>query len=163
MFRVKFSGLPHATAGILLAATPALGGDPATGDWLLECRDGLCVLSQTAVAEDRTWLATLRLALAPDPGVAATLQVLVPPQVHLGSGLFLTVDGGPARQIDYIRCAPERCEAAVQLDEAALQSLRRGRVAELRYRPNIDAPPVAFDVSLTGITAGTDAAKRMVQ
>lgn len=153
--------VPLAAAGLVLAAVPVCGADSVSGDWRLDCRDGVCVLAQTAIAEDDTWLATLRLAPARDG--TAILQVLVPPHVHLGSGLFLTVDGGAARQIDYIRCAPDRCEAAVALDAAGLDELRRGRAAEMRYRPNIGAPPVAFAISLTGITAGTDAAKRMVQ
>lgn len=130
-------------------------------DWETDCRGEprACVVSQTVFAKDRSWLATVRLAPAGADHAtegAITLQFLVPPSVHLASGVFVSVRhfgamGDPV-EIPYIRCNPRACEAVVSLDAEQFSEWRKGSHLEVRYRPSITSPPVIFDVSLSGIT-----------
>ena len=131
------------------------------GDWALFCPDSeaACTLSQTIASVDYNWLATLRIALSKSKEAeVAVVQFLVPPNVHLASGLFSVVAPGKALQATFIRCSTNACEAVMGMDIATLDAWKQGRVAELRYRPAVDVPPVIFDVSLIGLTAGLNAA-----
>ena len=131
------------------------------GDWLLTCPEGgaSCVLSQTAAASDQSWLATLRVAIVEGDDNKAIVQFLVPPSVHLASGLFATVSPGVTRQATFVRCLSVACEAVLELDPETLGAWKQGRSAELRYRASPDLPPSVFDISLMGLTAALDAAK----
>lgn len=131
------------------------------GQWELSCpeSESTCVLAQTIASTDHNWLATLRIALSgAKDGDDAVVQFLVPPSVHLASGLFSTVAQSEPSQATFVRCNTNACEAVLALDMEALARWKRGRVAELQYRPAVDVPPVVFDVSLMGLTAGLDAA-----
>lgn len=131
------------------------------GDWALSCpaSETTCTLSQTIASVDHNWLATLRIALSRSKeGEVAVVQFLVPPNVHLASGLFSVVAPGAPLQATFIRCSASACEAVMGMDITTLDGWKHGRVAELRYRPAADVPPVIFDVSLMGLTAGLNAA-----
>ncbi len=131
------------------------------GDWALSCPDSeeSCVLAQTVASNDHNWLATIRIALSgAKEGEVAAVQFLVPPSVHLASGLFSTVASGAPLQATFIRCNANACEAVMGMNASTLSDWKHGRVAELRYRPAADVPPVVFDVSLMGLTAGLKAA-----
>lgn len=79
--------------------------------WQVDCAavPRACILSTSALAGDDTWLGTLRLQLAAGEVEAARLQALVPPSVHLGSGLFLGVGRQAPLPLAYLRCAPDHC------------------------------------------------------
>lgn len=148
------SGLAGLLAVLLPVSALAVGPEAASErvheDWRVVCRDTTCILESTIVAEDRTWLATVRAKPADD---GADLQILVPAGVHLASGLFVGTAGGRAKQASFIRCAEAACEAHLALDAGELTGWKRGRAAELRYRPTVSVKPVAFELSLMGITA----------
>ncbi len=148
-------------AALIAATVPASGFAVQSdfGDWQLSCPEAetSCVLSQTAAASDQTWLATLRVALG--EGDNAIVQFLVPPSVHLASGLFVTVSPGISKQATFIRCLTVACEAVLELDSETLNAWKRGRSAELRYRASPDTQPLIFDISLMGLTAALDAAE----
>ena len=139
----------------LLLFAPAVAQSETFRDWQVDCsgQRPICTLSTSAIAHDETWLATLRLQLAPDRSGDARLQALVPPSVHLGSGLSLGVGRGAPLAMAYLRCAPDHCEAAAAIDEALLAAMMAGRAAVLTYRPSITSPPISFEISLMGITA----------
>lgn len=123
-------------------------------DWQVSCPgDGrVCTLSTTTFAEDRTWLSTLRL----QPGAGhdpLPVQILVPPRVHLGSGLFVAVPGIGERAARYIRCSQQACDARIELGARDLSAWKRARAAQLLYRPSPTSPPIRFNVSLMGLTA----------
>ena len=151
-------------AAFFTVAAPTYGATIRSdfGDWQLTCPDSEvgCVLSQTAAASDQSWLATLRVALNEGDSNEAIVQFLVPPSVHLASGLFVTVSPGITKQATFIRCLPIACEAVLELESETLSAWKRRRSAELRYRASVDLQPLVFDVSLMGLTAALDAAKR---
>ncbi|UXX85098.1 invasion associated locus B family protein [Roseovarius pelagicus] len=121
--------------------------------WAVECEElsARCTLAQTASSkDDRFWLATLRLRQTVKGG--AQVQVIVPSGVHLGSGLFVGVTP-PYKELAYQRCSPTVCVAAGILDSDELTKWKRGRRAEVRYRPSAVSAPIVFDVSLMGVTA----------
>ncbi|SEL79044.1 Invasion protein IalB, involved in pathogenesis [Jannaschia helgolandensis] len=118
--------------------------------WAVSCRNDACFAESTVLASDRTWLMTVR-ARATHPG--AEVQVIVPAGVHIASGLFVGVPGGTVKQAQFVRCEARACEAQLKLSEAELLGWKRGRAAQVRYRPRVAVRPVAFELSLSGITA----------
>jgi invasion protein IalB len=134
-------------------------------DWRVDCSatPPSCILSTSSTARDDTWLATLRLQLAAGDAAPARLQALVPPSVHLGSGLFLGLARQEPLSLVYLRCAPDHCEAATAIEPDMLAAMMAGRAATLTYRPSISSPPVTFEVSLMGITAAVGHARAQLQ
>lgn len=121
-------------------------------DWNVSCPQKAqpCIAATTTLAADRTWLATLRMQPEHDGG--ARLQVLLPQQIHIGSGAFAKLSGGSEEPLRLIRCVPGACEARLDLSGPALQAWKAARRAQLTYRPAPNAPPIRFDVSLMGLT-----------
>jgi len=144
------TGWTQAAAVAVLAALPVAAFAQSFQDWQLTCADGTCALSQTIAAEGEVWLATIRLQLGGDILLA---EVLVPSGVHLASGIFLQ-SGAAMVAADWQRCTPQVCRAALGLDDGMTAQWQRGVAAQVRYRPAPDAPVVAFDLSLMGLTAG---------
>lgn len=123
-------------------------------EWVVDCgpQPLVCVASQTIfTSDDQLWLATVQIRRE-DSGDGADVVVRVPAGVHLASGLFVGVRQ-PLQSATFVRCAMDICIATARLDRDELSAWKRGRKAELRYRPRMDAAPIAFDISLMGITA----------
>lgn len=130
-------------------------------DWEVACLDGSgCAASTTALAEDRTWLGTVRARRSVETEGPA-LQIIVPAGIHLASGLFVELPGRAVKQATFVRCEPRACEAQLSLTDAEFRTWRRGLSAEVRYRPHVDVRPIAFDVSLMGITAAMRRAEEL--
>lgn len=121
-------------------------------DWKVSCPQATrpCIAATTTLAADRTWLATLRMQPERDGG--ARLQVLLPQQIHIGSGAFAKLSGGAEQRLRLIRCVRGACEARLDLPSPALDAWKAARAAQLTYRPAPNAPPIRFDVSLMGLT-----------
>lgn len=120
----------------------------------MECRDTeaptrTCVLEQS-LSHQGKWLATLRLAPQPE---GARMQVQLPLGIHLGSGLFYSVDKGRDLALEFLRCDDRRCYAYRALTAQEFRSIQRGKSMTLRLRPEVQMPPVTMQVSLAGITA----------
>lgn len=134
-------------------ASPSL----ASPVWGLECREiageaapqNLCVMEQS-LSHNGKWLATLRIA---PQTKGARLQVQLPAGVHLGSGLFYSVDQGRALPLEFQRCDEARCYATRALDDQEFKRLQRGTAMVLRLRPEPQLPPVLMEASLAGVTA----------
>jgi invasion protein IalB len=138
-------------AGAGLAQTAAV----THGDWQAACETegSPCVLSQSVMAADRSWLATVLLQPSGD---GARVQLMVPAGVHLASGIFIETAQPEAQPARWLVCTPEACRAELDLDAEGLAAWKQGRSAEVRYRSRIDGPVVAFDVSLMGMTAALE-------
>lgn len=152
VLKVLRNQLPACVAGIAgLMSGFAAWAEPASL-WQRDCisAERGCVLSQSLISPTSQPLAILRIELR---GEEAILQALLPAGVHLASGAFYTLDGGPERRLDYLRCRDGLCEASRALDAREWRALRRGNSLSLLYRPAAGEPPAELQISLTGITA----------
>lgn len=143
------------TAAVVAAISGLLSGALALAEtgplWQRDCgAAGGCVLSQSLLSPGGQPLALLRIALRDE---TAVLQLLLPEGVHLASGAFYSLDGGPEQRLDYLRCREGLCEASRALTAAEWRGLRRGEQLSLLYRPAAGEPPAELPVSLSGITA----------
>lgn len=123
-------------------------------DWRAECRgDGRdCVLATNVTDGRNALLAGLVVTPSAD-GRAGEMQIIVPPGVHLASGLFIAIGRGPPLAAPFQRCSPEGCLAQLSLDAQALSALRRASRAEIIYRPRSTTAPIRFHASLMGFSA----------
>jgi invasion protein IalB len=131
--------------------------DVTRGDWQVSCEsaDRDCVISQSLMSDDRSWLATVLMQPIGE-GDRARVQVLVPTGVHLASGLFVEAGRKEGQGAEWLVCTQKACRAELVLDPEGLAAWKQGRSAEIRYRSRIDGPVVAFDMSLMGLTAALD-------
>jgi len=147
---------PVCALSLAFVAAGAAGAAPRFGDWELGCEgQGPCVIAQSVMAGDRSWLATVMMQ--PEPA-GARVQVVVPAGVHLASGLYLQQADAAPLAARWLACSPETCRADLRLAAGDLDDWKKGRAAQIRYRARLDGPVVAFDLSLMGITAALDAA-----
>lgn len=136
------------------SAAKAEASEISQGFWGMDCRSTeitakTCVLAQS-LSHQGKWLATLRLA--PHAG-GGRMQVQLPTGIHLASGLFYSVDKGRELALEFLRCDDQRCYAYRALSEQEFTSIKRGKTLTLRLRPEVQMPPVAMQVSLSGVTA----------
>lgn len=158
------------TAGVALPAA-AQDDPPRNGtrfqDWVLNCRAEAvnmtsCAITQSLVRQaDDAFLAEFglnRMQVGDDGGSQTVMIVRTP------AGMDLRVD--PAYRIDraeestplaWRTCAGDFCSAVLALDEAQTEALRNGAEMLFGYQPFGATQPVAFTVSLAGVSAGLDA------
>lgn len=122
-----------------------------------------CLVSQTTMGADQTWLGTVQLVIRKSGPTEIPIVFTVPEGVHLASGLFFADGSGAPRQANWLRCETGACIATGTLDADGLRAWQRGTTAELRYRPRRAAPAIAAEVSLLGVTAALSAAKEAVR
>lgn len=122
-----------------------------------------CVISQTTMAADQTWLGTVQVIVADADAPTLPVVFRVPEGVHLASGLFYADGSGTPRKAEWLHCEPGSCLAVAELDAAGQAAWQRGTTAEVRYRPNRTAPAIAVEVSLLGVTAALQAAREAMR
>jgi invasion protein IalB len=143
-----------------LAALPAAAevrNGATFGDWRIACAAETtarttCALAQTVVARDGgAFLAEIGL----NPGAGGVVMVLRTP-----TGTLLPVqpayrtETGEARPLAWQTCTGDFCTALRLLEQAEVDALRRGRSMVVGYHRAGAEAPVAFAVSLAGVTAG---------
>lgn len=152
---------------LLVGATPGLAQQAANGsvfdDWQLSCRaEGVgqtsCALVQTLVeSESDAFLAEVGLNLVTDAdGAAGIVMVLRTPSGMLlpAQPAFRVGEAGTPRALTWRTCAGDACTAVLPLTPEDLSAMRAGASMIVGYQPINRPDPVAFAVSLRGVTAG---------
>ena len=162
------SAAPDADAGPAPAATetpaaaPELVNGAQVGDWTVVCEAIAvnrtnCALTQVRVrTEGGALLAGVVVAPAGEAGADTVLTVRVPAGAWLAAGVALRADseGSQPVELDWQVCGAELCEAAVQLDTAALDTLTAAGVAILGYSPTPGAEPLLLTIPMNGLSEG---------
>ncbi len=140
------------------AAAPAANANPAQ-NWLKVCDpiDGgkqACIMRQVVVANGQFLGSFL---LRDDPGQESRLLAVaaVPLGVLLPFGLTWQIDGGKPIRVPFMLCDPQSCATQLVINEAYVNSLKKGGVLKLtaKNRQNKD---LVIDISLGGFTAVYD-------
>lgn len=144
-----------APAGV---AAPAGSADPAK-NWLKVC-DPLeggkkaCIMRQVVVANDQFLGSFL---LRDDPGQESRLLAVaaVPLGVLLPFGLTWQIDGGKPIRVPFMLCDPQSCATQLVINEAYVNSLKKGGVLKLtaKNRQNKD---LVIQINLAGFTSVYD-------
>jgi invasion protein IalB len=134
-------------------------GRAPENNWLKVCDeldDGrqACIMRQVVT---RSGVFTGSFLLRDDPGQESRLLAVaaVPLGVLLPFGLTWQIDGGKPVRVPYMLCDPQSCAAQLVINEAYVQSLKRGGTLTLtaKNRQNED---VAVEITLAGFTAVYD-------
>lgn len=154
--RLVLAALLAATSAAAEVAAEVANG-AAFGDWRVACTAEtsartLCALAQTVIArEGGAFLAEIGL----NPGEGGVVMVLrTPAGTLLPVQPAYRVGTGEARPLAWRTCAGDFCTAVRLLEPSEVDALRRGRSMVIGYHRAGEDAPVAFDVSLTGVTAG---------
>ena len=140
------------------AAAPAANSDPSN-NWLKVCdplEDGkkACIMRQVVVANNQFLGSFL---LRDDPGQESRLLAVaaVPLGVLLPFGLTWQIDGGKPIRVPFMLCDPQSCATQLVINEAYVNSLKKGGVLKLtaKNRQNKD---LVIEINLAGFTAVYD-------
>jgi len=149
------------------AAAPAAPAAAAAGtgqNWLKVCdpiADGkeACIMRQVVVSNGQFIGSFL---LRDDPGQESRLLAVaaVPLGVLLPFGLTWQIDGGKPIRVPFMLCDPQSCATQLVINEAYVNSLKKGGVLKLtaKNRQNKD---LVIDITLAGFTSVYDGAAAM--
>lgn len=149
--------------GAAAPAAPAANANPAA-NWLKVCDpiDGgkqACIMRQVVVANGQFLGSFL---LRDDPGQESRLLAVaaVPLGVLLPFGLTWQIDGGKPIRVPFMLCDPQSCATQLVINEAYVNSLKKGGVLKLtaKNRQNKD---LVIDITLAGFTSVYDGAAAM--
>ena len=145
------------------AEQPAAKRDPKE-NWLKVC-DPLengkkaCIMRQVVVANGQFLGSFL---LRDDPGQESRLLAVaaVPLGVLLPFGLTWQIDGGKPIRVPFMLCDPQSCATQLVINEAYVNSLKKGGVLKLtaKNRQNQD---LVVEINLAGFTAVYDSETAM--
>lgn len=153
-------------ASFLSFATPSFSQDQAAAtpspqdNWLkvcepLESGEDACIMRQVVLANNQFLGSFL---LRDDPGQESRLLAIaaVPLGVLLPFGLTWQIDGSQPVRVPFMLCDPQSCSTQLVINEAYVNSLKRGATLKLtaKNRQNQD---VVVEINLAGFTAVYDA------
>ncbi|MEO8757294.1 MAG: invasion associated locus B family protein [Devosia sp.] len=143
---------------------PAATGDqasaPAPQNWLKICdpvKDSkqACIMRQVVVTQNKVFLGSF--LLRDDPGQESRLLAVaaVPLGVLLPFGVTWQIDGGKPIRVPYMLCDPQSCATQLVVNEAYVNSLKKGSKLTLtaKNRKNED---LVIDITLAGFTGVYD-------
>ena len=139
-------------------------GRSAEDNWLKVCDpldDGrkACIMRQVIVQEG-TFIGSF--LLRDDPGQESRLLAVaaVPLGVLLPFGLTWQIDGGKPVRVPYMLCDPQSCATQLVINEAYVNSLKKGGTLKLtaKNRQNKD---LVISINLAGFTATYDGEEAM--
>lgn len=155
---------PHADAPAAEAPAEGVAAAPAAArkpeeNWLKVC-DPLeggkkaCIMRQVVVANNQFLGSFL---LRDDPGQESRLLAVaaVPLGVLLPFGLTWQIDGGKPIRVPFMLCDPQSCATQLVINEAYVNSLKKGGVLKLtaKNRQNKD---LVIEINLAGFTSVYD-------
>ena len=145
------------------AAAAAAPTDPSL-NWLKVCNpleEGkeACIMRQIVTVQGQFLGSFL---LRDDPGQESRLLAVgaVPLGVLLPFGLTWQIDGGKPIRVPFMLCDPMSCSTQLVINEAYVNSLKKGGVLKLtaKNRQNQD---LVIEINLAGFTAAYDGAATM--
>ncbi len=148
-----------APAGDASAAPGAAAGAP-NQNWLKICdpiKDGqrACIMRQVVVTSNNQFLGSF--LLRDDPGQESRLLAVaaVPLGVLLPFGVTWQIDGGKPIRVPYMLCDPQSCATQLVINEAYVNSLKKGTKLTLtaKNRKNED---LVITINLAGFTGVYD-------
>jgi invasion protein IalB len=149
------AGAANAQSGEDVTRTPV-------GDWTRLCVDGgeVCVIEQIGRTSGGEEVLNFQVEKLPSPqqvngaSVQAVANIRVPLGVVLTQGLRLKIDQGETSASPYFVCQQAGCLVRAPLQEALLNSLRRGAKATLSFTviQNGEPQEITTDLSLSGFT-----------
>ncbi|WP_395815811.1 invasion associated locus B family protein [Devosia sp.] len=134
-------------------------------NWLKLCDpldDGkkVCVMRQVVMSTGGQFLGSF--LLRDDPGQESRLLAVaaVPLGVLLPFGLTWQIDGGKPVRVPFMLCDPSSCATQLVINEAYVNSLKKGGVLKLtaKNRQNKD---LVIDINLSGFTSAYDGEANM--
>ena len=150
------SATPDAAAAAPAAADPNAEPPPP---WLKFCGDiddgrKLCLMRQIVYAQGEP---IARFILRDNPADPSPLLVMasMPLGVTLPYGLRIQIDNGRDLVLPYIACDSSMCNVRTIVNEAFVNSLKRGAILKLKAK-NARGNDVTIEIDLSGFTAVYD-------
>lgn len=158
---LSMGGMPASLAqeaGMIDEVAAAQGRNPED-NWLKVCSDledgrKACIMRQV-VTNSGVFVGSFLLRDDPSQESRLLAVASVPLGVLLPFGLSWQIDGGKPVRVPYMLCDPQSCSAQLVVNEAYVQSLKRGGTLKLIAKNRLNED-VTIDVTLAGFTAVFD-------
>lgn len=170
--------LTAATTACLTLLAPALSAQDSSdtparvtngqqfGAWTVACEalavnETTCVLNQRLFrSEDRVFLAQI-VGFWSGDGERRYLSARVPVGAYLPAGFAIRAEDGTEEDViafTWQACSEQLCEALIELQDDQIAALgAEGSSVVASYRPGVQAEPLVFRLSMTGLDAGLTA------
>ncbi|HEV7417367.1 invasion associated locus B family protein [Tianweitania sediminis] len=168
---MKSPNLSAPRAAILAAGLAAVvaGGAPASAQeanpaappkgWFKACQKQeeveICNVQQILTANTGQLLTAVSLVEVKGKVSRRVFQVTVPTGRLLPPGIGLQIDANKAQKLDYVICFPDRCVAEAPLNDALVNSFKKGSEITLTS-VNFQNQPNPIKVTLSGFTGAYD-------
>ncbi len=160
-----------ATASLNLAISAAVAGAfwasatvPASAQqipqgWFKVCskqeETDVCNVQNMILADTRQLITGVSLIEVKGKVNRSVFQVSVPTGRMIPAGIGMSIDGGKAQKINYAICLPDRCIAEAPLNDAMVNSLKKGGELTLTS-VNFQNKPNPIKITLSGFTDAYD-------
>jgi invasion protein IalB len=139
---------------------PAPASATPEQNWLKVCdpmTDGkrACLMRQVVLTPNGQFLGALQLRVAEGQESEPVLMAAVPLGVLLPPRLTLQIDGGTAIGVPFAQCNPQSCVATIVVNQAFINSLRKGGKLSMTAR-NRKNEAIVITINLAGFTAVLD-------
>ena len=148
---------PAARAGGAAPQVPAqpLPAVQRFGAWSIGCRDEqgqrYCTLAQE-LRRNTDNQRLLLMEVKPDGMRHASAGLTLPFGLDVHAGVSLQIDDGPVGNAPYQTCLQQGCTVPLNLDDSALQALRRAKMLKV-VAPIASGGAATFQLSLQGFDA----------
>jgi invasion protein IalB len=158
------AGIATAQEGAAAEAPAALPGGASSlrethGAWVVSCvqqQAKSCSLSQSQV-DKNSGKRVLAIELGAPAGDVVNGVLVLPFGLLLDQGVTLQVDDGePGAAMRFHTCLPAGCVVRLSFDAAMLTKLRAGTALKVNAAAAENGSPVAFSISLAGLTSALD-------
>ncbi|WP_244631274.1 invasion associated locus B family protein [Aureimonas sp. ME7] len=150
----------------LLAAVPATGAvaqQVPPAEWFKVCSkqgdNNICNTQYTMIADTRQLITAVNLINVSGKVTQKVLQAVVPTGRVIPAGVQLQIDENKPQALNYSVCFPDRCIAEVELSDAVVASMKKGKVLKVTS-VNFQRQPNPINVTLAGFTQAYDGPAR---
>jgi hypothetical protein len=107
---------------------------------------GCSLLHETYSQQDRARVMAIEIVKGDK---ARSLIVTVPQGVSLKEGVDFAIDGAKQAQLSYSHCANNSCFAVLELTDAMVNTLKKGKLLEMTFQ-DLQSSRLKTDIPLTG-------------
>ncbi|MBB3953059.1 invasion protein IalB [Aureimonas jatrophae] len=166
--RFNIAGRIAIVAGLAAAAGAAMSGAAAAqqqvpAEWFKVCSpqgdNNICNTQYTMIADTRQLITAVNLINVSGKVNQKVLQAVVPTGRVIPAGVQLQIDENKPQALNYSVCFPDRCIAEVELSDAIVASMKKGKMLKVTS-VNFQRQPNPISVSLTGFTQAYDGPAR---
>ncbi|WP_374700784.1 MULTISPECIES: invasion associated locus B family protein [Aureimonas] len=128
-------------------------------EWFKVCspqgENNICNTQYTMIADTRQLITAVNLINVSGKVNQKVLQAVVPTGRVIPAGVQVQIDENKPQTLNYSVCFPDRCIAEVELSDAIIASMKKGKALKITST-NFQRQPNPISITLSGFTGAYD-------